>query len=419
MFNTIHLPLARTALTTAVAVALLAACGGAGDSGHIEAQTLAQPASTERPQQLSSFGAREFFDWAQIKFPDLLAGSYTDFPLEYQGINFSVRSIPSKNAYLGLSATGDVVALAPFTNNALQNYGPLSGFRAQAQADLCAAGHPSCAPAATNVTKTLNYMAMTVENTSVAHTAEVCYPKNIAQGEKRPVVILLPGWDGASDVTPASSCDWSNSGYITMSIGFKKSKQFNWVSNIQQSVQEAISTLAADISIPADITVLALNGTSYGGTQSVLLARTMTAWKSNIRAILSEDAGYTWDGTNTNPATGGNAANDPRSIVPRDRPFAISLMQQLGDTTFRPTSCDFGNCGITNRAQAHFLAGGANAQRFYAHCPAGGEHGIRSNANEWATWRVSAMKYMLHTDYSASKHSGYIEPSAMPTNACN
>ncbi len=148
-----HLTLTRTALATAIAATFLTACGGGGDASTPTVLASAAPAATsersaaptERAKQLSSFGARELFDWAQIKYPDLLAGGFNDFPLDYQGTSFSVRSIPGKNAYLGLSAGGDVFALAPFTNNALQGFGPLSGFRAQIDADLCAVAHPSCA----------------------------------------------------------------------------------------------------------------------------------------------------------------------------------------------------------------------------------------------------------------------------------
>jgi hypothetical protein len=152
--NSMQPTLARSTLATAIAAALfLTACGGGGDASAPTAQAsaaLTTPAAdeastpTERTKQLSSLGARELFDWAQIKYPDILSGAFTDFPLDYQGISFSVRSIPGKNAYLGLSANGEVFALAPFTNNALQSYGPLSGFSAQVDADLCAIGHPSC-----------------------------------------------------------------------------------------------------------------------------------------------------------------------------------------------------------------------------------------------------------------------------------
>lgn len=146
----------RTACITTTAVVLLTACGGGSDVDNSSAPTfVAQSQSNAKTesqtiataQKLSAVSSKELFDWAQIKYPDLLAGDYTDFPLEYQGISFGVRSIPSKNAYLGLSSSGEVYALAPFTTNVLQSYGPLSGFRTQIEADLCAAAHPSCAPA--------------------------------------------------------------------------------------------------------------------------------------------------------------------------------------------------------------------------------------------------------------------------------
>ncbi len=133
----------RRVWSTAIAMAVLTACGGGGSTG--DAGTPVRAQATEKAQQLNAFGSKEFFDWAQIKFPSLLSGSFSDFPLDYEGTSFSVRYIPEKNAYLGVSANGEVFALAAFTNNALQSYGPLSGFRAQVEADLCAAAHPSCA----------------------------------------------------------------------------------------------------------------------------------------------------------------------------------------------------------------------------------------------------------------------------------
>jgi hypothetical protein len=147
----LHQTLMRAAATAAIAITSLTACGGGGDVSTSVPQASAAPTERrsamppERAKQLSSYGAKELFDWAQAKYPELLAGAFTDFPLEYRGIKFSVRSIPGKNAYLGLSADGEVYALAPFTNNYLQGFGRFSRFREQIDTDLCAASHPSCA----------------------------------------------------------------------------------------------------------------------------------------------------------------------------------------------------------------------------------------------------------------------------------
>ncbi len=131
---------------TTVATALLAACGG-GDS---TTPATARLGATERAQAVSapaltaSFGARELFDWAQFKYPELLAGAASDYPSSYLGVNYSVRAIASKNAYLGVTDAGEVFVLAPFTNNGLQGYGPLSGFAAQIRFDVCNVYPGSC-----------------------------------------------------------------------------------------------------------------------------------------------------------------------------------------------------------------------------------------------------------------------------------
>ena len=96
-------------------------------------------AARERPQALASVGAKELFDWAAWKYPDLLGGSYIDFPapIPYEGKLFTVRYVPGKSAYMGLDNQNQVYVLAPFTGNALQGFGPLSTFSPLIQADSC------------------------------------------------------------------------------------------------------------------------------------------------------------------------------------------------------------------------------------------------------------------------------------------
>ncbi len=133
-------------LTLVASAALFAACGGGGrgDSVAVRAE---QARPTERAQALAVVGAKELFDWAQYKFPDLLGGAFVDFPapIPYQGANYTVRHVPGKGAYMGLSDTGQVVALAPFTNNNLQGFGPLSALEPLIQADSCSVYPGSCA----------------------------------------------------------------------------------------------------------------------------------------------------------------------------------------------------------------------------------------------------------------------------------
>lgn len=132
---------AASALST-----LLAACGGGEAPPTVAAQSSAgartvsiASAARERPQALASVGAKELFDWAAWKYPDLLGGTYVDFPtvIPYDGKLFTVRFVPGKNAYMGLDNENQVYVLAPFTNNGLQGFGPLSTFVPMIQADSC------------------------------------------------------------------------------------------------------------------------------------------------------------------------------------------------------------------------------------------------------------------------------------------
>lgn len=130
-----------------VLTVLLAACGGGGEAERMAVARsqdravalAAMPAAArERPQALASVGAKELFDWAAWKYPDLLGGAYIDFPapIPYEGKLFTVRYVPGRNAYMGLDNTNQVYVLAPFTSG-LQGYGPLSVFEPLIQADSC------------------------------------------------------------------------------------------------------------------------------------------------------------------------------------------------------------------------------------------------------------------------------------------
>lgn len=140
-------PWARRAGASALTV-LLAACGGGGEAertvvaraqDRAVALSATLAAARERPQALASVGAKELFDWAAWKYPDLLGGSYIDFPapIPYEGKLFTVRYVPGKSAYMGLDNQNQVYVLAPFTGNALQGFGPLSTFSPLIQADSC------------------------------------------------------------------------------------------------------------------------------------------------------------------------------------------------------------------------------------------------------------------------------------------
>lgn len=133
---------------------LLAACGGGGEAERTAvarsqdravALSATPAAARERPQALASVGAKELFDWAAWKYPDLLGGSYIDYPapIPYEGKLFTVRYVPGRNAYMGLDNTNQVYVLAPFTSG-LQGYGPLSVFEPMIRADSCNVYPGSC-----------------------------------------------------------------------------------------------------------------------------------------------------------------------------------------------------------------------------------------------------------------------------------
>ncbi len=221
------------------------------------------------------------------------------------------------------------------------------------------------------------------------------------------------------DVPSTANNDWAQQGYVAVNVPFMHdpSAVATWRSNTHYSLKAVMDAVAADPDIPADMNVIALHGISYGGDQSVVLAaRWLTAlgsaYDKKVRAVLSESAGYMWWNNLGDQAPSGDW------IVPKERPFAIAVQQQLGDTIFLPGQFNAGSAGAKYRANNHKNSGTTNAQRFFSFCAAGGEHDAHPDPAGWNTWRLSAMKYMLHSVFNAPKFAGYVEPASAPSNAC-
>jgi hypothetical protein len=122
-----------------------------------------------------------------------------------------------------------------------------------------------------------------------------------------------------------------------------------------------------------------------------------SAGARNVVAFLAQDAGYAlyYDGSGAQTAS-----------------YSVAMIQNQGDGVFPIDSCDYDNCGIRNRANAH--RGEANV---FSICPAGGSHGSRGYA-QWDAWVISAVKRMLHDQRGAPTFTGYAGPAVATSNAC-
>src|SRR5688500_1530863 len=70
--------------------------------------------------------------------------------------------------------------------------------------------------------------------TLTAGRAIASWPSGIPTGEKRPVVVFLPGWGGVGAVNAsisAQNTNLANQGYVTLAIGFDSPS--TWNSDIQ------------------------------------------------------------------------------------------------------------------------------------------------------------------------------------------
>ncbi len=252
----------------------------------------------------------------------------------------------------------------------------------------------------------------TDDNVTRAATAHVTRLNDFG-AEKRPVVVLMPGWGGSGDVPAvrdAQALMFANQGYVAINIGLHQTNLGVWYSDLAESAKAALDALCAQTY--ADCNAVVITGESYGGTQIHPVVRYLRAGGvfdgssganagRKVVAILGQDSGYTqyWAAPIDADATA----------------YSIAMIENLGDGTFPVDSCADGNCGARNRADYHMAAAGS--QYVLSYCPAGGTHGSRGYA-DWDAWVLSAVKTMLHNQRGVPKFTGYVEPSLAVSNAC-
>ena len=252
----------------------------------------------------------------------------------------------------------------------------------------------------------------TQDGVTRAAVAQVTWLDNLG-ADKRPVVLLMPGWGGAGDVAAVRDAQanmFANAGYVAVNIGFHQTNAGQWNSDLAESAKAALDVLCTQTY--ADCSAIALTGESYGGTQVHPVVRYLRALGTydgsgglnagrKVVALLGQDSGYTlyWDAPRNADATA----------------YSIAMIQNLGDLDFPVDSCDFDNCGARNRADYHQTAAGG--QYVVSYCPPGGFHGSRGYA-DWDAWVLSAVKTMLHNQRGIAKFAGYVEPAIAVGNAC-
>ncbi len=268
-------------------------------------------------------------------------------------------------------------------------------------------------PAGTLLNTSFGYnVTSTDDGVTRAATAQVTHLDNFG-AEKRPVVLLMPGWGGNGDVPAtrdAQALMFANAGYVALNIGFHQTNSGAWYSDLSESAKAALEALC--VQGYADCSAVLLVGESYGGTQTHPVVRYLHANAvfdgsgganagHKVLGLLGQDSGYTlnWAAPVDADATA----------------YSIAMIQNLGDSDFPVDTCAWGNCGARNRADYHQTAPGS--QFVLSYCPAGGSHGSRGYA-QWDAWVLSAAKTMLHNQRGVVKFSGYSEPTLMPSNAC-
>ena len=250
------------------------------------------------------------------------------------------------------------------------------------------------------------------DNATRPATAQITRLNNLG-ADKRPVVVVMPGWGGVGDVPAArdgTAMMFASNGYIGINVGFHQTIG-TWYSDLAESVKAALDVLCTHSY--AECRSVAITGISYGGTQTHPVVRYLRALGvfdgsgganagRKVLAFLGQDSGYTrhWDQLSPNA----DAAT-----------YSIAMIENLGDGAFPVDSCADGNCGARNRGNYHKTAAGS--QYVLSYCPAGGFHGARTYA-DWDKWVLSAVKTMLHNHRGVVKFSGYVEPLLAPTNAC-
>ena len=134
--------------------AMLAACGGADESAAARAfvARIATQSAPERrmldvgPAARATVAAAdagvlptadETLDWAEFRFPQLFPKGPQSVPLQYLGVGYTVRSYANGN-HLGITASGAVFGLGPFTGQALRGFGNIADYAGPIRADVAA-----------------------------------------------------------------------------------------------------------------------------------------------------------------------------------------------------------------------------------------------------------------------------------------
>lgn len=142
-----------------LAAAMLTACGGgdsglrSADAGAAElarqiaksAESAAPTAPSDRKRALAATpnSIQATLNWAEWKYASLFPKGPVSFPLVYLDVPYTVRGYTTGN-YLGITATGDIYGLGPFTNQVLTAFGNLADYAAAVQADTCQVDPASC-----------------------------------------------------------------------------------------------------------------------------------------------------------------------------------------------------------------------------------------------------------------------------------
>jgi hypothetical protein len=300
-----------------------------------------------------------------------------------------------------------------------------SGYDAAATPGYPPAGSPAGPPAGPPVdpgTGTGTTVKTLTDKKAIAQ-----WPANVPAGEKRPVIVFTPGWNGTGNVDAAIGGDNTaikNQGYVTLAIGFNDTntmgQTFN--SDLPQQVKSGLDKLCADTSIPANCAAIVITGSSYGAAQNYYVTEHVrsngySASDRKVVAFLSGDSGYSAPGNITDPNTGAFT----RTGLANTANYSVAMVQRQGDTTFPIDSCQYSNCGVRTLAKAH--AATSTANKVLSLCPPGGEHGDHSytpsaSVPAWDDWVIAALKTMLHLHQGVPVFTGYTAPSVAVSNAC-
>ena len=238
--------------------------------------------------------------------------------------------------------------------------------------------------------------------TTYALNAIVYQSPAITPTTNRPLLVLMPGWNGSGDVVApepsATAKELANEGYIVASIGFKQSGGA-WESDLPYSAKGFLQAFYAANPHSNPLTILW--GTSYSGLQDKKVAHYLRSVGLPVRGFLSADAGYA-------------IANWQNPSYADTSQYSVAMVQNLGDSVVNPDVCQsWGDCGARERAIFHRNRGDAHV---YSQCYAGGSHGTRPAG--WHQWTKDAIKQMIHSDWAYPTWSGVIPVSQTITNSC-